>query len=99
MHMHDGSVNEDHFANIQWGSLLQINNQKYARNVKRSIKTSDMVLLLIELVASFAIAILDALNDCEFPLPTRNSNYASFSYETAIHDSMLNKSRFIHCGS
>ena len=66
--MHDGSANEDHFANIQWGSLLQIYNQKCARNVKRSIKTSDMALLLIELVASFAIAILDALNDCEFPL-------------------------------
>ena len=66
--MHDGSVNEGHFANIQWGSLLQINNQKCARNVKRTIKTSDMALLLIELVASFAIAVLDALIDCEFPL-------------------------------
>ena len=53
--MHDGSVNEGHFANIQWGSLLQINNQKCARNVKRTIKTSDMALILVELVESFAI--------------------------------------------
>ena len=51
----EGSVNEDHFAN----------NQKCARNAKRTIKTSDMVLLLIKL---FAIAILDAHIDCEFPL-------------------------------
>ena len=42
-------------------------NTKCARNVKRTIKTSDMTLLLTELVGSFAIAILDALVDCEFP--------------------------------
>ena len=49
----EGSTNEDHFAN----------NQKCARNVKRTIKT-DMALFLVE---SFAIAILDTLIDCEFP--------------------------------
>ena len=43
-------------------------NQKYARNVKRTIKTSDMALLLIELGESFTIAILDMLIDCEFQL-------------------------------
>ena len=49
------------------GSLLQITNQKCATNVKSTIKTSDMALLLIE---SLAVAIhhLDALIDCEFPL-------------------------------
>ena len=31
------------------------------------IKTSDMALLLIESVESFAITILDTLIDCEFP--------------------------------
>ena len=50
-----GSVNEDHFAN----------NQKCARNMKRIIKTPDMVMLLIKL---FASAIFDALIDCEFPM-------------------------------
>ena len=54
----EGRANEDHFANNQWESLLQISNQKCARNVKR---TSDMALLLIELVESFAI--LNALID------------------------------------
>ena len=53
----EGNVNEDHFANNQWESLLQITIQKCARSVKRTIKTSDMALLLIELVESFAIAI------------------------------------------
>jgi len=53
-HAREGSANEDHFANNQWGSVLQITDQKCARNVKRTIKTSDMALLLIE---SFAIAI------------------------------------------
>ena len=47
---------------------MQITNQKGARNVKRTIRTLDMALLLIELIESFAIAILDALIDCEFPL-------------------------------
>ena len=51
----EGSANEDHFANNQWGSLLQITNQKCARNVKRTIKT--MALLLIELVETFVITI------------------------------------------
>jgi len=45
------SVNEDHFANNQWGSLMQTTNQKWATN---AIKTSDMAL---ELVESFAITI------------------------------------------
>ena len=62
-------TNEDHFANNQWGSLLQITNQMCARNVKRAIKTSDMALLLMELlVESLAIAILHTLIDCEFQL-------------------------------
>ena len=65
---HEGSTNEGHFANNQLGSLWQITNEKCARNVKRTIKTSDMALLLIELVESFAIAILDVLIDCKFPL-------------------------------
>ena len=43
-------------------------NQKCARNLKRTIKTSDMALLIRELVYSFAIAILNVLIDCEFPL-------------------------------
>ena len=46
------SSNEDHFVNNQWGSLLRITNQKCTRNVKRTTKTSDMALLLVE---SFAI--------------------------------------------
>ena len=62
----EGSVNEDHFAN----------NQKCARNAKRTIKTSDMVLLHIKL---FAIAILDAHIDCEFPLTLLSTaSYAFF---------------------
>ena len=66
---HEGSANEDHFANNQWGSLLQKTNQTSTRNVKRAIKTSDMALLLMELlVESLAIAILDTLIDCEFQL-------------------------------
>ena len=52
-----GSANENHFANNQWESLLQITNQKKARSVKRAIITSDVALLLIELVESFAITI------------------------------------------
>ena len=42
---YQGSANEYHFAN---------NNEKCARNVKRTISTSNMALLPIE---SFAIAI------------------------------------------
>ena len=48
----EGRVTKDHFAN----------SQKCARNVKRTIKTPDIALLLIEL---FAISILKALIDCE----------------------------------
>ena len=48
------------------GITFTIANQKRARNVKRTIKTSDMVLFFIKLVDSFAIAILNALIDCEF---------------------------------
>ena len=47
------------------GITFTIANQKRARNVKR-IKTSDMVLFFIKLVDSFAIAVLNALIDCEF---------------------------------
>ena len=50
------------------GITFAIANQKRARNVKRTIKTSDTALLFIKLVESFANAILDALIDCEFPL-------------------------------
>ena len=54
----DGSARKHHFAKInQWGSLLQLTNQKCTTNVKRTIKASDMALLLKELVESFAIAI------------------------------------------
>ena len=53
----EGSANEDDFASNRWGLLLQITNQKCTRNVKMTIKASDMALLLIELVESFAIAI------------------------------------------
>ena len=60
-------MNEDHFANNQWasewGSLLLRINEKCTRNVKR---TSDMALLLIELVESFAIINVNVLIDCEF---------------------------------
>ena len=59
------SANEDHFA---MGITFVIANQKRTRNVKRTIKTSDMVLLFIKLVESFAIAILNTLIDCKFPL-------------------------------
>ena len=45
---HKGGANQDHFANNQSGSLVQITNEKCARNVKSTIKTSDMALLLIE---------------------------------------------------
>ena len=55
----EGSANKDHFA---------IANQKCARNVKRTIKTSDTALLFIKLVESFTIAILNVLIDCKFPL-------------------------------
>ena len=67
--------------------MKSITNQKCARNVKRTIKTSDMALLIIELVESFAI--LDALIECEFPLTycsllhTRG-NCVSLVYTTAI---------------
>ena len=61
----EGSVDEDHFTNNQGGSLLQIANQKYARNVKRTVKTSDTSLLFIKL---FTISIFDVLIDCEFPM-------------------------------
>ena len=49
------SADKDHFTNYQWGSLLQISNQKCTENVERNIKTSDMALLLVDLVESFAI--------------------------------------------
>ena len=45
-----------------------IADQKRARNVKMTIKTSDTALLFIKLVESFAIVILDVLIDYEFPL-------------------------------
>ena len=47
-----GRVNEDHFANNEWGSLLQISNRSVSKNVK---STSNMALLLTELVESFSI--------------------------------------------
>ena len=59
----EGSANEDH---------LQITNQKCARDVKRTIETSDMA-LLFHSPSSFrhspsSFAIFDALIDCEFAL-------------------------------
>ena len=51
--------------------ILRITNEKCARNVERTINTSDMalLLLLIELVESFTIiVILYTLIHCEFPL-------------------------------
>ena len=52
----EGSANEDH---------LQITNQKYTRDVKRTIKTSDMALLFH---SPSPFAIFDVLINCEFPL-------------------------------
>ena len=60
------SANEDHLANNYWRSLLRLTNQKCTRNVKRTTKTSDMALLLLN---DSPFAILDAPHlDCEFPL-------------------------------
>ena len=57
-------------------------NQKHARNVKR---TSDMALLLTELIESFTI--LDMLIDCEFPL-ANELRYDCFFHSliTCVHD-------------
>ena len=49
------------------GITLQIINQKCARNVKRTIKTSDMELRLMELVESFAFAIAIAIRHPRLP--------------------------------
>ena len=41
---HKGIANEDHFAKNRWGllhSLVQVTIQKYSRNVRRTIKTSN----------------------------------------------------------
>ena len=46
---------------------ITFTNQKCGRNVKKTIKTSDMALLLIESIESFTIGIVNALIDCEFP--------------------------------
>ena len=54
-------------------------NNKCARNVEKTIKTSDIELPLKELVESFAIAILDALIDCEFPRLTALYNELRFA--------------------
>ena len=89
----EGSANEEHFANNQWGTVLRITNQKCTRNVEKTIKTLDMALLLIKLVESFTIAIFNALIDCKFPL-THSLPQTIFSpsilkewlaYMTAIH--------------
>jgi len=74
MQAREGSANEDHFAIME----ITFANNKCARNVKRTIKTSDMALLLTESVESFAIAILDALVDCEFPRLTALYNELRF---------------------
>ena len=42
----EGSANEDHFA---MGITFAIANQEPARNVKRTIKTSDTALLFIKI--------------------------------------------------
>ena len=93
------SANEDHFAT---GITFATANQKRARNVKRTIKTSDTLLLCIKLVESFAIATLNALIDCEFLfthcslLRTTLSLVASPSLKnlrtTAIHHFIARKS-------
>ena len=42
-------------------------NQKCGRNVKRTIKTSEMALLLIESIESFTTSVVNVLIDYEFP--------------------------------
>ena len=67
-------------------------NNKCARNVKRTIKTSDMALHLTESVESFAIAILDTLIDCEFPRLTALYNelhFLSLLLLPCVHDCHL----------
>ena len=64
--MHEAhSANDNHFV---MGNTFAIANQKRARNVKRTIKTSDTALLFIKLVESFTIAIFDTLIDYKFLL-------------------------------
>ena len=63
-----GSVNEDHFANNQWGSLMQTTNQKWARN---AIKTSDMALLLIAGAAAATQKWRDLINIHNFDCTTK----------------------------
>ena len=67
-------ANKDHFAKTNGANK----NQKCARNVKR---TSEMVLLLIELVESFVI--LDVLINCEFPL-TLELRFDCFSFHSLL---------------
>ena len=76
-----GSANENHFAN----------NQKCARNSKRTVKTPDMVMLLIKL---FAIAIFDALIDCEFPMTHCSLSQATLSLVAS--PSIFLKNMLIH---
>ena len=69
-----GSANEDHFA---MGITFAIANLKCARDVKRTIKTSDTALLFIK---SFTITILDTLINCEFLLTHSTMNFDCFSH-------------------
>ena len=55
-------------------------NQKCGRNVKMTIKTSDMALLLIESIESFTISVVNALTDCEFPRLTALYNELRFFF-------------------
>ena len=54
-------------------------NIKCTRNAKKTIKTSDIALLLTESVESFAITILNALINCEFPRLTALYNKLHFA--------------------
>ena len=60
---HEGSANYDHAVNNQWGSLLQIvvcqECEKDYKNIRHGTASHKI---------GFAIAILDALIDCEFLL-------------------------------
>ena len=72
--------------------LLQITNQKCARNVKRTIKTSGVALFLVP------FATLDALIDCEFPLTHELHFFDCFSFRIiCVHDCHLSFYSRLRC--
>ena len=73
----EGSASEDHFANNQRGSLLQLTNQKFTRNVIRTM----MALLLVE-----SFAILMSIIDCKFPLTYCSLFHTHAICLTYVHD-------------